>query len=1096
MFQKAGVPDSALQDVQSTRTIISLVTGTLDSGNSGILHSFMVAHSERGNQSNRKQKGETKSTFTGERVFSKKKGDKKPNSKDNFKDLNRSQRDSSRTSNTIDADWDSDTVTIISGKLSSDESEFTLKNLRSSSDSSEYIESDESSVLTSDEENVYQQFSDRQILPKTEINVVIPNLELSLQSAREEFRAERERISRDSDWISVSLDDRTYRDDPEVIHRTTISENIENDHSDMRLSLSSGLSSISPTPSIQIKSDTSAMNESARSRRRNKAKDVILYTEEFLMRESFNNRRPPSPKKKKSMTKKFMKSPGRPTVVGSLTSSEDLSKGIAQNQERSKSKSAKSESFVEKSYDSFFDLSVKRPGSAASVPASRKADSLEDAKQTDDVDYESKQADVCIPELVRMSQNMEPTGRKSVSCEGEICIEDMENEVESERLNHGKLNTLQNNLYHQSELVYENSNGNSDIGKIYNGNTSQLSGINNIDTGNRSKKLHTENISNGNISQRSDMEQNDSVNKSQKSNIEPINTGNNRSHSYEDWNKPQRQDIRDINSENKSQMEDNGNTSGTYRSQWSDIGDFNGGIKSQRSDTGYIGSDKKSQSFDIDLTKNDNSSQKSHTEFIKSKNKMSLGSGIVKSKLSRQSETNGLKETKNTSKPDQSIGGNFTVRPLIKKKTESENDGIRVVLNQILASRDVALSASCASAVRSPDMVTAPGSFTSRSINENTLRKTDETNQSAIENPEQIRVKLDLNELEERKKKPAVTPRTSLKVKIVSKMPNEVKIGGQLKTAQEQYTDDVNVKVVGATDSDNIRSICNEVSDHKGNISNQSSKSSVRTSPDKLYSNSISMSQQVDKVHDGGTAPKMKRVSRRGISNDTNSPASSFTIAEKPDKEAPPRMTDTILSPKKNIIRVKLKKDPLASHLSIEASSALKKQPLALGRELSSPVPPAPPPPPPQITRSVHLVSRSVQDQAPRGSMADELKSRLAIRQSVSEGMLRGNKMESSGSMVLKKQSPGPATRSMQIPGPTEDGPRLVKISEIDERLAPQQSDGLPSFVVQSMDLQDQKDQLRSISKRHPHQLDDLSNASQEQLSSIAEILRKVRSLD
>ncbi|WAR00301.1 hypothetical protein MAR_024673 [Mya arenaria] len=59
------------------------------------------------------------------------------------------------------------------------------------------------------------------------------------------------------------------------------------------------------------------------------------------------------------------------------------------------------------------------------------------------------------------------------------------------------------------------------------------------------------------------------------------------------------------------------------------------------------------------------------------------------------------------------------------------------------------------------------------------------------------------------------------------------------------------------------------------------------------------------------------------------------------------------------------------------------------------------------------------------------------------------------------------------------------------ETLTPQQSEGLPSFVLQSLELKGQKDQLRSISKPHPHQLDDLSGASQEQLSSIAEILRK-----
>ena len=194
-------------------------------------------------------------------------------------------------------------------------------------------------------------------------------------------------------------------------------------------------------------------------------------------------------------------------------------------------------------------------------------------------------------------------------------------------------------------------------------------------------------------------------------------------------------------------------------------------------------------------------------------------------------------------------------------------------------------------------------------------------------------------------------------------------------------------------------------------------------------------------------------------------------------------------APKSNRIRVKLRKDPLAPKLAEQCPA--------------SPVPPAPPPPPVgSLPGSLSVLSKSMQMEAPRLSMADELKNKISQRQSISEGMKIVRKNTGNTSKPVKPQNiigsredskPSQASKPVK---PSKGGePVIVPINTENDLLAPQPSDGLPSFVVQSLELKDQKDHLRSISKPHPNQLDDLSGASQEQLSSIADILRKVRPL-
>ena len=198
----------------------------------------------------------------------------------------------------------------------------------------------------------------------------------------------------------------------------------------------------------------------------------------------------------------------------------------------------------------------------------------------------------------------------------------------------------------------------------------------------------------------------------------------------------------------------------------------------------------------------------------------------------------------------------------------------------------------------------------------------------------------------------------------------------------------------------------------------------------------------------------------------------------------------------KKTIRVKLKKDPLAPVPSTEPASTI-------------PPPPAPPPPPPASLSMSNISFSKTVKQLPRPatSMADELKLRVESWQSKS---FQKSNMKSKQEPLIHKaliQSRGFPSMSKKYLDSVAENEGSQLEDSLDEfelsdnlpgvhqgctMLAPEQSDGLPSFAVQSVELRDQKDHLRSISKPHPDQLDDLSHVSQEQLSSIADLLRKV----
>lgn len=137
--------------------------------------------------------------------------------------------------------------------------------------------------------------------------------------------------------------------------------------------------------------------------------------------------------------------------------------------------------------------------------------------------------------------------------------------------------------------------------------------------------------------------------------------------------------------------------------------------------------------------------------------------------------------------------------------------------------------------------------------------------------------------------------------------------------------------------------------------------------------------------------------------------------------------------------------------------------------------------------------------------MADELKLRVEswqsrsyqknIMKSKQEPVMRKSAIQSKGFPVMSKKFLESVTEasSAQLDDSLEDfGLSDDQLSAYEGSvLVPQQSDGLPAFALQSLELREQRDHLKSISKPHPDQLDDLSRVSKEQLSSIAVLLRK-----
>lgn len=924
LFQKAGVPDSALQDVKSTRTIISLVSGTLDSEDNGILHSFMISQSKTGNQSTRSDTGFRSSNKSKQKLSAREKQKSVP---DRLEKQSHCKTGSSRNSLRVEEAWEAETVTTISGRLSNDDSDFTLKDLGvSSSDSAD--PTDESTESSSEDETYIKRYLKRADSPRKRINVFVPNLELSLQSARDEFRAERQRIAKDTDWTSISLDDRTTRSSASSQDFNSTLTKDDSLNFDTKLRLSTALSSRSATPVKETLNNSLSANESARSRRRDKCKDITRYSEEF-MRESYDNLRPPSPKKRNSLTKKLMES--------SCKSSSEFSQGVAASKELVKAETlvpddtpqcrslhvSKQKEWIHESQDSFFGLSNRN-------------DIRREEKETSrSITREPK--DMLKEQVSRNQSTNKPEAGQSVG-----------NKSEGKKLTRDSVGTK---VSERNKITEERLNVKTDIKEVL------------------------ENVASESV----------------------FSSGNKLAKTQTSFEKTLATYLKE-NPNNKSQTPKSPLPTQNGELDKTEVRMSSSDVNSTEKRSSLTRSDRKLNFINVD-----HSSLPKHLE--------------THTSLTMPDKTESEKEHVT----GEAMTNDFNLLLDDLENSDANSTNVETSLNELKLPEAVHLK--------------LENSSSYVELQDNSILSS-----RSVEEKDKIRVKLNIEDVE-KKKKPTITPRRS---KLVNKS------GNGSDKVPEREKGDLPIRV------------------------------SLKMMESQILNNSVSEVNRDVTEKDKRRNTSVKENSVSSIAdNKIHSP-------EKDNKSQKNLSSETVSSPKKRTISVKLRKDPLAS---------TKEPSHRPTRQSASPIPPAPPPPPvPSVSNSVTMVTRSVQESAPRTSMADELKSRLAVRQSISEGVRIPDRHQQSrstgpvpGSRQPRKQPLAAASMSVAMPS---EG--LGDISETDEKLVPKQSEGLPAFMVQSMELKDQKDQLRSISKPHPHQLDDLSNASQEQLSSIADILKKV----
>lgn len=951
LFHKAGVPDSALQDVKSTRTIISLVTGTLDSGKTGILHSFMISHSgdKNGNHSEKK-----KQSSSSDKIESKTSSRQKTSSRS-------ASKVGSKTG--TNRSWEAETVSLLSRRESSDDSDFTIKDLEVSSNGST-DERAESSEASSEEETYITRYLKRSDAPKKKLNVFVPNLELSLQSARDEFKAERQRISQESDWTCISLDDRTGRSS-----RTSqdMSSGVDKDETlkfDTKLRLSSALSSRRSTALSESFSTDTSVNESARSRRRDKNRDITGRSDEYIMRESFDNMRPPSPKKRISLTTK-LKSSGRRSVGPRETSTDDTLKSFMTEDSRpSSSRVVRREGWAANSQDSFFGLPVKRV---------ENTDESKDkmSKMTLDSPVTDRSSGLPVEGLENKRDVTEFKKSKTVElnkAKSLVPIEKLENRM---------------GTFVRATVLSPEVQSNIDVRQLQAESANEEKHLSVVE-----KKLQRENFSTP-------------------------------QESTEDIKRTK------YKCENNSKSGDD-----------------------TQNNTRVVRSSVRKDSFEVSLSKCLNESVHANIKTSNVANEEAKSIDTEKTMV-KETENTVIKETKKSEKHQ--FNGDFVRSkvdaPLGDSIETQVSDNMKTASNGCKHYLEKSKLGSGAENGKSKDIKSQISESTCASNKRATSEVIEQSKVSSAQDSKQtengmedIRVKLNLDEMES-KKKPAITPRRS---KIINKLND-----GSTKTP-EREKGDIPIRV--------SLKMMEKKMERKAN----SEENKTLTSTNTDNSNALNFTRKT-----------------------LTSESSQKVLGEKKRQDD----MGKIQSPKKNTIMVKLRKDPL----SVPAS---KTTTVPSRHTTASPVPPAPPPPPvAEVSKSVNVVAKSVQASAPRTSMADELKSRLAVRQSISEGVKIPDRNYNTKSVFMpvpanrqsRKQPMEPA--SFSVP---KCGAELNDISEMEEKLLPKQSEGLPAFMVQSLELKDQKEHLKSISKPHPHQLDDLSNASQQQLSSIADILRKV----
>ena len=1154
LFKKAGVPEEALQNIDSTRTLIHLVKTTLDSNS---FTSFMIVDSKPDKTSSRDTTFDTSGDTTASTCIQRK---------------------------TVD-EWESDTISEISEIPAEQMSELSLGSLRDSSEeSSDETARDtvtennyaDSSELSSDDSVVLPLSSQRKSARK-KLNVFVPSLELSMKSpVPEPLKNDKSTF----DWVSISLEDRTDRVGVSQVHSA--------DRQTFDLNLSSSNSGI-----VTPMNNVSQRNPQTKKTWQEKAREM----DEYLMRESIDNRRPSSPiRKRLSLTKKLAERPYKSLdtaqTLGSKTKSLDVDKGPhTERQPRTNPDdlSALNRKLMELnslSLDHVHHRPVLSDGQFRRVQnedldLAKFEASYEPVRVTLN-EYRDPESDRNLRSLGTstgnsydsfyslpvniLPNNTQPTAgsfRKS-----ELVLPRNDSFTKSQNV----LNLLENQIKHTTKTLEEMEQDSPNLpGHSLMQNNSTESPI----------KLDLKQAV-GTKQSRDFVEQGSTSRMPKEKGVIKKNT-----------NKPELQNKKNNNKRSSTvkTLQSQNSLEEYHRFVHKEILHDSGGsiedIKKSLVDK-TDESDTKVKDAGISVCKNKNIVKEVEPADLRVSKTLDEKDATVidvEKNLSENKEagqemgTSDLNPTAlGMNERDSTVGdtGKSTIEindaskemPGESKDASKEMTiddlspaGLRMAITSEeidtvvidskenlfdnkdvdeemetghLNSTDLIMTKTREQEMETADlnstdliMTKTRESFVHNEISRvEKVESLDECEDKDDEEDECIRVILNPSALVNRK--PVKTPRKSkLKENDRSGNLHNVHESGEGNLINSALNTDFKMhesaksveksKLESKAKLKDNKAISDTINDLEKlldvvSVPDNSMHVELDSSVERLKKSNIEVSERVnglttEDVKNRGT--NVEKKSSVGVDKVKLLPKDEHWKPT-PEKPVKPKVTNNaanknkvtgqapVKSPTKpkKTIRVKLKKDPLAPVPSTEPASII-------------PPPPAPPPPPPASLSMSNISFSKTVKQLPRPatSMADELKLRIESWQSKS---FQKSNMKSKQEPLIHKaliQSRGFPSMSKKYLDSVAENEGSQLEDSLDEfelsdnlpgvhqgctTLIPEQSDGLPSFAVQSVELRDQKDHLRSISKPHPDQLDDLSHVSQEQLSSIADLLRKV----
>ena len=1134
LFKKAGVPEEALQNIDSTRTLIHLVKTTLDSNS---FTSFMIVDSKGDRTSSRDTTFDTSGDTTASTCIQRKATD----------------------------DWESDTISEISEIPAEQLSELSLGSLRDSSEeSSDETARDtvtennyaDSSELSSDDSVVLPLSSQRKSARK-KLNVFVPSLELSMKSpVPEPVKNDKSTF----DWDSISLEDRTDRVGVSQVHSA--------DKQTFDLNLSSSNSGI-----VTPMNNVSQRNPQTKKTWQEKAREM----DEYLMRESIDNRRPSSPiRKRLSLTKKLAERPYKSLdtaqTLGSKTKSLDVDKGP--HTERQPRTNPDDLSALNRKLMELNSLSLDHVHHRPVL-----SDGQFRRVQNEDLDLAKLEASY-EPVRVTLNEYREPESDRNLRSLGtstgnsydsfySLPVNILPNNTQptsgsfrkSEHVlsrngsftkSQDVLNLLENQIKHTTRTLEEMEQDSPNLpvhSLIQNNSTEspikldlkQAVGTKQsrdfIEQGSNSKMLKEKAVVKKNTNKPE--LQNKKNNNKRSSTVKTLQSQNGLEEYHRFVHKEILHDSGGSIEDIKKSLVDKTDESDTKVKDAGTGGCENKNIV-QETEPADMRASKSVHERDAtfkDVEKNLSEIEKVDHEMgtfdlnptaLRMNERDTKVGDTGKNHIERNDASFQIAIDSNNASKEMARDDLSPVGLRMANTSEEIDQGVIDSKENLFDNKDVDEEMETAD-LNSTDLIMTK---TRESFGHNEISRVenvenlDESENKDEEEDECIRVILNPSALVNRK--PVKTPRKSkLKESDKSENLHNVHESGEVNLINSALNTDIktheSAKSVEKSKLESKAKLRDNkvISDTINDLEKLLDVVSVpdNSMHDETASNVKGLKKWNIEVSERANGLTTEDVKNSGTNVEMNSSASVDKVKLlpkdehwklSPGKTAKPKVTNNaanktkvtgqapVKSPTKpkKTIRVKLKKDPLAPVPSTEPASTI-------------PPPPAPPPPPPASLSMSNISFSKTVKQLPRPatSMADELKLRVESWQSKS---FQKSNMKSKQEPLIHKaliQSRGFPSMSKKYLDSVAENEGSQLEDSLDEfelsdnlpgahqgctMLIPEQSDGLPSFAVQSVELRDQKDHLRSISKPHPDQLDDLSHVSQEQLSSIADLLRKV----